>query len=160
MEVPSDQIAIKISDQIAIKRRSGVDSYLGCGIGVAMSSDEVEKSTPQSTVQTVVDSNGNTIELDAVAIDTLADVIAKGGLFNDFVRFLRTAKATTIARSSGKDSKHNYQASVGVKNGVQGNGRMGAHIWVQCLVHGTDEEDIETLKVMFPNAVVKVSDRT
>ena len=36
VEVPSDQIAIKNSDQIAIKGRSGLDSYLGCGIGVAM----------------------------------------------------------------------------------------------------------------------------
>ena len=103
--------------------------------------------------------NGKVITLDSAMLDIMSDMAGKEGLFTGIIELLKEQSSTIIARSTSEGSSNNYNAKLRITNAVMGNRRMGGFLWVQIREHGTDEEDLETLKQQFPNAKVKESDR-
>jgi len=90
--------------------------------------------------------------------DILESLVGKEGLFSAIVELLLTQTSTVIARS-GEKSSQNYNVKLSIKNLVIGNRRMGGNLWLQCMTHTTDEEDIGLLSKQFPDASVKLTER-
>ena len=98
---------------------------------------------------------GKTIDLTDEIMESL---IGKDGLFTAVVKLLQEQTSTVIARSSPKSSQ-NYNVKLSIKNLVIGNRRMGGDLWLQCVNHTNDAEELGLLSKQFPQATVKETER-
>ena len=112
----------------------------------------------QNEEQTII-VNGKTITLNADTLSAIADMQGKEGLFTSIVDVMKNSSSTTIARSTGEKSKHNYTVKLVLTNLIQGNRRMGGQLWLQTKDRATDDEELATLSAQFPHATVKKTDR-
>ena len=106
-----------------------------------------------------IDYNGKSIPVSTAQAKIIAEVVAKSGMFNNLIEAMKDSSTTTIARSSGETSKHNYQVRLNLTNLVVGDRRMGGMIWCQVKDRVGDEEELESLIAQFPNAKVTRSNR-
>jgi len=110
-------------------------------------------------IQTI-EFNGKTIPVSPEVAQQIADSVGKGGMYSGLVEAMQNSSSTTIARSSGEDSKHNYQVKLRIVNLVVGNRRMGGLIWLQTKSRGIDDdEELSELSEQFPNAEVTRTSR-
>ena len=148
--MPSDQIAIKTSDQIAISCDHEVDLYGKRHKGKTMTSEEIQ----------YIDFNGKSIPVNTDQAKQIAEFVGKNGMFNNLIEAMKESSSTTIARSSGETSKHNYQVRLNLTNLVVGDRRMGGMIWLQAKDQSEgDDTVLEQLNGQFPNAKVTRSNR-
>ena len=80
-------------------------------------------------------------------------------MFNNLIEAMKDSSSTTIARSVGEKSKHNYMVCLRLTNLVVGDRRMGGMVWVQVKDRVGDEEELEALIAQFPNALVTRTSR-
>ena len=107
-----------------------------------------------------IDFNGKSIPVNTEQAKQIAEFVGKNGMFNNLIEAMKEGSSTTIARSSGENSKHNYQARLNITNVIVGGRRMGGFIWVQATHQDEgDEKVLESLMEQFPNAKVTRSDR-
>ena len=107
-----------------------------------------------------IDYNGKSIPVSTAQAKIIAEVVAKSGMFNNLIEAMKDSSTTTIARSSGETSKHNYQVRLNLTNLVVGDRRMGGFIWLQAKTQDEgDDVIVEQLSEEFPNAVVTRSNR-
>ena len=109
-------------------------------------------------IQTI-DFNGKTVPVSKEQAKQIAEFVSKGGMFNNFIEAMKDSSSTTIARSKGETSKHNYMVMLRLTNLVVGDRRMGGMVWVQVKDRDGDEEELEALITQFPNAAVTRSSR-
>jgi hypothetical protein len=107
-----------------------------------------------------IDFNGKSIPVNTEQAKQIAEFVGKNGMFNNLIEAMKEGSSTTIARSSGENSKHNYQVRLNLTNLVVGDRRMGGMIWVQVKDQSEgDDAVLEQLIEQFPNAKVTRSDR-
>ena len=106
-----------------------------------------------------IEFNGKKFQVEPEVARQIADSVSKGGAFTSLKNAMSESSATTIARSSGETSKHNYMVMLRLTNLVVGDRRMGGYIWLQVKDRSTDEEELESLITEFPNALVTRSSR-
>ena len=116
-----------------------------------MTSEEVE-------IQ-YIDFNGKKVPVSKEQAKQISDFVSKGGMFSNLIEAMKDSSSTTLARSSGETSKHNYQVRLNLTNLVVGDRRMGGMIWTQAKDRTGDEEELESLIEQFPNALVTRSSR-
>jgi len=109
-------------------------------------------------IQTI-EFNGKTVPVSKDQAKQIAEFVSKGGMFNNLLEAMKDSSSTTIARSKGETSKHNYMVMLRITNLVVGDRRMGGMIWVQVKDRVGDEEELEDLIAEFPNALVTRSSR-
>ena len=106
-----------------------------------------------------IEFNGKKFQVEPEVARQIADSVSKGGMFSNLIEAMKDSSSTTIARSSGETSKHNYQVRLNLTNLVVGDRRMGGYIWLQVKSRSSDEEEVESLIEQFPNALVTRSNR-
>ena len=106
-----------------------------------------------------IDFNGKKVSVSKEQAKQISDFVSKGGMFTNLIEAMKDGSSTTIARSKGEDSKHNYMVMLRITNLVVGDRRMGGMIWVQVKDRVGDEEELESLIKQFPNALVTRSSR-
>ena len=106
-----------------------------------------------------IDFNGKNVPVTPEQAKAIAEFVGKNGMFTNLIEAMKESSSTTIARSKGEDSKHNYQVMLRITNLVVGDRRMGGMIWTQSKDRTGDEEELESLINQFPNASVTRSNR-
>ena len=106
-----------------------------------------------------IDFNGKSIPVNTEQAKQIAEFVGKNGMFNNLIEAMKDSSSTTIARSAGEKSKHNYMVVLRLTNLVVGDRRMGGMIWCQVKDRVGDEEELESLIAQFPNAKVTRSNR-
>ena len=107
-----------------------------------------------------IDFNGKSIPVNTEQAKQIAEFVGKNGMFNNLIEAMKDSSSTTIARSSGETSKHNYQVRLNLTNLVVGDRRMGGYIWLQAKDQSEgDDAVLEQLIGQFPNAKVTRSNR-
>ena len=107
-----------------------------------------------------IEFNGKKFQVEPEVARQIADSVSKGGAFTSLKNAMSESSSTTIARSSGETSKHNYMVMLRLTNLVVGDRRMGGFIWLQAKTQDEgDDVIVEQLSEEFPNAVVTRSNR-
>ena len=106
-----------------------------------------------------IEFNGKSVPVSPEQAKAIAEFVGKNGMYTNLIEAMKESSSTTIARSKGEDSKHNYQVMLRITNLVVGDRRMGGMIWVQVKDRVGDDEEIEALIEQFPNALVTRSSR-
>ena len=106
-----------------------------------------------------IEFNGKQFQVEPEVAKQIADSVSKGGMFSNIIEAMKDSSSTTIARSAGEKSKHNYMVVLRLTNLVVGDRRMGGMIWCQVKDRVGDEEELESLIAQFPNAKVTRSNR-
>ena len=107
-----------------------------------------------------IDFNGKKVPVSKEQAKQISDFVSKGGMFSNLIEAMKDSSSTTIARSSGETSKHNYQVRLNLTNLVVGDRRMGGFIWLQVKDQNDGEDAVlEQLSEQFPNALVTRSSR-
>ena len=106
-----------------------------------------------------IEFEGKSVPVSPSQAKAIAEFVGKNGMFTNLIEAMKESSSTTIARSKGEDSKHNYMVMLRITNLVVGDRRMGGMIWVQVKDRVGDEEEVDSLIEQFPNAVVTRSSR-
>ena len=106
-----------------------------------------------------IEFNGKSVPVSPEQAKAIAEFVGKNGMYTNLIEAMKESSSTTIARSKGETSKHNYMVMLRITNLVVGDRRMGGMIWTQVKDRTGDEEEVESLIKQFPNALVTRSSR-